>query len=125
MQIESRLQAMGITLPDLGKKGTPGLAEVNYYGQLYGKMKPFHRSGNLLVLSGHVPDLLNRDPTAEPLVLAQPDAAHPAAPDFPEHAVATRDGPLRHLTSFHLATTTHARRSQAREPALPENWNMF
>ena len=57
MQIESRLQAMGITLPDLGKKGTAGNPAVNYYGQLYGKMKPFHRSGNLLVLSGHVPDL--------------------------------------------------------------------
>ena len=62
MKIESRLQDMGITLPDLGKKGTPGLAEVNYYGQLYGKMKPFHRSGNLLVLSGHVPDLPDGTP---------------------------------------------------------------
>jgi len=57
MQIESRLQTMGITLPDLGKKGAGSSAAVNYYGQLYGKMKPFHRSGSLLVLSGHVPDL--------------------------------------------------------------------
>jgi enamine deaminase RidA (YjgF/YER057c/UK114 family) len=57
MQIESRLQALGITLPDLGERGTAGNAAVSYYGQLYGKMKPFHRSGNLLVLSGHVPDL--------------------------------------------------------------------
>jgi enamine deaminase RidA (YjgF/YER057c/UK114 family) len=57
MQIESKLQAMGITLPDFGRKGTGGDQALHYYGQLYGKMKPFHRSGNLLVLSGHVPDL--------------------------------------------------------------------
>jgi enamine deaminase RidA (YjgF/YER057c/UK114 family) len=57
MQIESRLQTMGITLPDLGRTGTAGSGSAKYYGQLYGKMKPFHRSGNLLVLSGHVPDL--------------------------------------------------------------------
>ena len=57
MKIESKLQAMGIVLPDLRKKAPDGQATVAYYGALYGKMKPFHRSGSLLVLSGHVPDL--------------------------------------------------------------------
>jgi enamine deaminase RidA (YjgF/YER057c/UK114 family) len=57
MQIESKLQAMGITLPDFGRTGSGSDQALHYYGQLYGKMKPFHRSGNLLVLSGHVPDL--------------------------------------------------------------------
>jgi enamine deaminase RidA (YjgF/YER057c/UK114 family) len=49
MQIEAKLKQMGIELPDYGAK--------TYYGANYGKMKPFHRVGNLLVLSGHVPDL--------------------------------------------------------------------
>jgi enamine deaminase RidA (YjgF/YER057c/UK114 family) len=49
MQIEAKLKQMGIELPDFGTK--------TYYGANYGKMKPFHRVGNLLVLSGHVPDL--------------------------------------------------------------------
>ena len=57
MQIEGKLQAMGITLPDLRKTAPDGKATLAYYGELHGKMKPFHRSGNLLVLSGHVPDL--------------------------------------------------------------------
>ena len=57
MRIESKLKAMGIILPDLGKwESKLGTAE-KYYGQQYGKMKPFHRTGNLLFLSGHVPDL--------------------------------------------------------------------
>jgi enamine deaminase RidA (YjgF/YER057c/UK114 family) len=49
MNIEQKLQEMGIELPDFGPS--------TYYGANYGKMKPFHRVGNLLVLSGHVPDL--------------------------------------------------------------------
>jgi enamine deaminase RidA (YjgF/YER057c/UK114 family) len=49
MKIEQKLQEMGIELPDFGPR--------TYYGANYGKMKPFHRIGNLLVLSGHVPDL--------------------------------------------------------------------
>ena len=49
MKIERKLQQLGIELPDFGPK--------TYYGANYGKMKPFHRIGNLLVLSGHVPDL--------------------------------------------------------------------
>jgi enamine deaminase RidA (YjgF/YER057c/UK114 family) len=57
MEIEKKLQSMGIELPDLGKwQSNLGTAE-KYYGQQYGKMKPFHHMGNLLVLSGHVPDL--------------------------------------------------------------------
>jgi enamine deaminase RidA (YjgF/YER057c/UK114 family) len=49
MPIEAKLKQMGIELPDFGAQ--------TYYGANYGKMKPFHRVGNLLVLSGHVPDL--------------------------------------------------------------------
>jgi enamine deaminase RidA (YjgF/YER057c/UK114 family) len=49
MRIEEKLKEMGIELPDFGAQ--------TYYGASYGKMKPFHRIGNLLVLSGHVPDL--------------------------------------------------------------------
>jgi enamine deaminase RidA (YjgF/YER057c/UK114 family) len=49
MKTEQKLKQMGIELPDFGGK--------TYYGANYGKMKPFHRMGNLLVLSGHVPDL--------------------------------------------------------------------
>jgi enamine deaminase RidA (YjgF/YER057c/UK114 family) len=49
MKVEERLRQLGIELPDFGPH--------TYYGANYGKMKPFHRVGNLLVLSGHVPDL--------------------------------------------------------------------
>jgi enamine deaminase RidA (YjgF/YER057c/UK114 family) len=59
MEIERKLKQMGIELPNLAT--APGLPDhgtpQKYYGQNYGKMKPFHRIGNLLVLSGHVPDL--------------------------------------------------------------------
>ena len=44
MQIEGKLQAMGIVLPDLRKTARDGQATLAYYGELYGKMKPFHRS---------------------------------------------------------------------------------
>ena len=48
MQIEKKLEGMGIKLPELGKWDSKlGTAE-KYYGEQYGKMKPFHRSGNLL-----------------------------------------------------------------------------
>jgi len=57
MKIESKLKAMGIVLPDLGKWESKLDTAEKYYGQQYGKMKPFHRTGNLLFLSGHVPDL--------------------------------------------------------------------
>ena len=54
MQIEEKLKQMGIELPDFGPQ--------TYYGANYGKMKPFHRMGSLLVLSGHVPDLPDGTP---------------------------------------------------------------
>jgi enamine deaminase RidA (YjgF/YER057c/UK114 family) len=57
MNIEKKIQAMGITLPELGKWDSTIGTTQKYYGQQYGKMKPFHRIGNLLMLSGHVPDL--------------------------------------------------------------------
>ena len=37
---------MGLDLPDFDRDG--------YYGAEYGTMKPYHRVGNLLFLSGHV-----------------------------------------------------------------------
>ncbi|MFZ5672442.1 MAG: RidA family protein [Pseudomonadota bacterium] len=57
MQIEKKLESLGIKLPDLGTWDSNIGTAQKYYGQQYGKMKPFHRSGNLLILSGHVPDL--------------------------------------------------------------------
>ena len=48
MNAEKKLSAMGIELPDFGP--------TTYYGAAYGKMKPYHRTGNLLFLSGHVPE---------------------------------------------------------------------
>jgi enamine deaminase RidA (YjgF/YER057c/UK114 family) len=54
MKIEEKLKQMGVELPDFGPQ--------TYYGANYGKMKPFHRSGSLLVLSGHVPDLPDGTP---------------------------------------------------------------
>ena len=45
--IEARLEALGLTLP-----ATDG---ESYYGATYGTMKPFHITGSVLHLSGHVP----------------------------------------------------------------------
>ena len=49
MKIEKRLEELGIALPEF-RGGT-------YYGStIYGSMKPFHIIGNVLHLSGHIPD---------------------------------------------------------------------
>ena len=37
---------MGLDIPDFDK--------IGYYGADYGTMKPYHKIGNLLFLSGHV-----------------------------------------------------------------------
>lgn len=47
-RVEERLRTLGITLPDFGA--------VGYYGTTYGQMKAHHRTGNLLFLSGHIPE---------------------------------------------------------------------
>jgi enamine deaminase RidA (YjgF/YER057c/UK114 family) len=47
-RVEERLRKLGITLPDFGS--------VGYYGTTYGQMKAHHRTGNLLFLSGHIPE---------------------------------------------------------------------
>jgi len=47
MKTEHRLAALGLDVPDFIRDG--------YYGAAYGSMKPFHIAGNLLFLSGHVP----------------------------------------------------------------------
>ena len=47
MQIERRIGELGLDVPDFVRDG--------YYGAGYGSMKPFHITGNLLFLSGHVP----------------------------------------------------------------------
>jgi enamine deaminase RidA (YjgF/YER057c/UK114 family) len=49
MTIEERLGELGVELPEL--------EGPSYYGATYGKMKPYHRVGNILFLSGHVPDV--------------------------------------------------------------------
>ncbi len=49
MNIEKRLEELGIKLPDV--------RDETYYGATYGKMTPFHRVGNVLHLSGHVPQV--------------------------------------------------------------------
>ena len=48
MEAERKLREIGIELPDFGP--------TTYYGATYGKMKPFHRTGNFLFLSGHIPE---------------------------------------------------------------------
>ena len=50
-------------------------------------------------LARQCPDLLDRDVALEPLVAAEPDRAHAAAPDGSPDPVATRD-PLRRLGCF-------------------------
>lgn len=47
MSVESRIENLGIVLPDFG--------DGTYYGQTYGKMKTHHIVGNVLYLSGHTP----------------------------------------------------------------------
>lgn len=47
MTPEQKLAAMGLTLQDFDK--------IGYYGAEYGTMKSYHRSGNVLFLSAHVP----------------------------------------------------------------------
>lgn len=49
MSYEARVKELGLEIPDFGGAG-------DYYGQKYGKMRPFYRYQNLLFLSGHVPD---------------------------------------------------------------------
>ena len=44
--IEARLEALGLALP-----ATEG---ESYYGAAYGTMKPFHITGSVLHLSGHL-----------------------------------------------------------------------
>jgi len=45
---EAKIEELGIELPDYSK--TP------YYGPNYGTMKSHHQTGNLLYLSGHIPE---------------------------------------------------------------------
>ena len=47
MNIEQRLQSLGIEVPDLSGE--------SYYALRYGNMKPHHIVGNVLYLSGHAP----------------------------------------------------------------------
>ena len=48
METEARVAELGLALPDFGA--------ASYYGASYGKMKPYHRVGSILFLSGHVPE---------------------------------------------------------------------
>jgi enamine deaminase RidA (YjgF/YER057c/UK114 family) len=47
VQTEQRIAELGLDVPDFIREG--------YYGTTYGAMKPYHIAGNLLFLSGHVP----------------------------------------------------------------------
>lgn len=47
MMIEDRLAMLGINLP------MQSADQAAYYGQKYGKMRPYYRSGEILFLSGH------------------------------------------------------------------------
>ena len=49
MNIEKKLEEMGIDLPDFGSTTFPGTS--------YGKIKPYHLVGNVLQLAGHIPVL--------------------------------------------------------------------
>ena len=71
MSPEKRALTMGLDIPDFDVMG--------YYGADYGTMKPFHRAGSLLFLSGHVAQIgaaithkgrLGRDVTTEQGYLA-------------------------------------------------------
>lgn len=46
---EARVEELGLEIPDYAATGYPGVR--------YGSMKAYHRVGNVLYLSGHVPDL--------------------------------------------------------------------
>lgn len=50
---EARVQELGLDVPDY--------TDGSYHGLNYGSMKAFHQTGNLLFLSGHVPDLPGRE----------------------------------------------------------------
>jgi enamine deaminase RidA (YjgF/YER057c/UK114 family) len=51
---EAQVRELGLEIPDY----TTG----SYYGALYGSMKPHHIVGNVLYLSGHVPELADGTP---------------------------------------------------------------
>ena len=61
MSYEARVKDLGLEIPDFS---TPG----KYYGQKYGKMRPYYCYGNLLFLSGHVTDDHSQG-GADPVVL--------------------------------------------------------
>ena len=48
VDFDQRLRDLGIDLPDFSR--------IPYYGMTYGSMKPHHRVGSLLFLSGHIPE---------------------------------------------------------------------
>jgi len=48
MDVEARAAELGLEIPDYSS--TP------YYGPSYGSMKSHHQTGNLLFLSGHIPE---------------------------------------------------------------------
>ena len=49
MRVEEKLEALAISLPDFSREG--------YYGTSYGSMKAHHKVGDILFLSGHVPEV--------------------------------------------------------------------
>ena len=50
---EARVAELGLEIPDYSNGG--------YHGTYYGSMKAFHKTGNLLFLSGHVADIVGHN----------------------------------------------------------------
>lgn len=53
MSYEDRVRELGLEIPDY--------SDGSYYGPTYGSMKSHHITGNLLMLSGHVPEGNDRE----------------------------------------------------------------
>ncbi|WP_132203839.1 RidA family protein [Leucobacter luti] len=53
VSFEARVAELGLEIPDYSQGG--------YHGTFYGSMKAFHKTGNLLFLSGHVEDALGKN----------------------------------------------------------------
>ncbi|SJN09060.1 Putative translation initiation inhibitor, yjgF family [Leucobacter sp. 7(1)] len=53
VSFEARVAELGLEIPDYTQGG--------YHGTFYGSMKAFHKTGNLLFISGHVEDALGKN----------------------------------------------------------------
>lgn len=67
MTPEETIDSLGLQLQDFN--------EIGYYGDEYGKMKPYHLAGKVLFLSAHVPiwdgEIVHPGRLGEPVTIAQ------------------------------------------------------